>query len=111
MEFKRLNNMTGKDPLLNRRITSIFISELSNLIPHIGNSQKETIPALAFMIHQIIPSLVIFEMESLHKDYESLVDLVKNKADTHLIDEKKQMLLDNVEENLEKLNEFVNSLA
>jgi hypothetical protein len=103
--------MTGKDPLLNRRITSIFINELSNLTPLIDNPQVQTLPNLEFTIHKIRPSLVIFEMEALYKEYETLIDLVKNEAEINLINEKKQLLLDHIEENLERLKQFINGLG
>ena len=32
MDFKRLNNMTGKDAVLNRRITSTFINDYENFL-------------------------------------------------------------------------------
>jgi hypothetical protein len=78
MDFKRLNNMTGMDPVLNRRISSIFLNELENfkkameLLPQSENEEH-----FQFILHKIRPSMVIFEMESLIRHSELILEKKK----------------------------------
>ena len=80
MIYKRLNNMTGMDKILNKRIASIFLHELESFkndlitLPDENNSD-----AIKFNIHKIRPSMIIFELDSLLEKYELLVERKKNE--------------------------------
>ena len=73
MIYKRLNNMTGMDKILNKRIASIFLHELESFkndlttLPNENNSD-----AIKFNIHKIRPSMIIFELDSLLKNMNHL---------------------------------------
>ena len=80
MEFKRLNNMTGKDPVLNRRIASIFLSEFEAFIKLLKNlPQEPNADNIRFSLHKLRPSFVIFEMDKLIKNFENLSDRKGNE--------------------------------
>ncbi|MFM7222156.1 MAG: hypothetical protein ACKO03_01855 [Bacteroidota bacterium] len=76
MQFKRLHNITGNDPALNRRIASIFLSELEsfrkNLDAYIKDGNKEDLKS---MIFKLSPSFIIFEKDLLVKQLESIADI------------------------------------
>ena len=91
MEFKRLNNMTGKDPVLNRRIASIFLNEFDAFIKLLKNlPQEPNADNIRFSLHKLRPSFVIFEMDKLIKNFENLSDRKGNEdlisnADNELV--------------------------
>lgn len=98
MDFKRLNNMTGKDPVLNRRITSIFINDYENFL-HLFSELPNTsdLTELNFLIHKNSPSFMIFELESILAGYTAIVEkkikgeeITKDNTELqHLIDDTK----------------------
>jgi len=78
MDFKRLNNMTGKDPVLNRRITSIFLNEFESFKKHFTTLPSTAeLDQIQFLLHKIRPSLVIFELDTLIRKYEEYLDIRK----------------------------------
>ncbi len=90
MEFKRLNNMTGKDPVLNRRIASIFLNEFDAFIKLLKNlPQEPNADNIRFSLHKLRPSFVIFEMDKLIKSFENLSDRKGN--DDALFDDDKEL--------------------
>ena len=73
MTYKRLNNMTGMDPVLNRRISSIFLNEFEAFLKTLSElPTHENGDAFQFSLHKIRPSLVIFELDSVIKLYDKL---------------------------------------
>ena len=73
MTYKRLNNMTGMDPVLNRRISSIFLNEFETFHKILSElPSHEDGDLFQFTLHKIRPSLVIFELDSLIKLYDAL---------------------------------------
>jgi hypothetical protein len=103
--------MTGMDPVLNRRIATIFVSEFETfrrcLVDLIGN---ESVDDFQFNLHKIRPSLIIFELDKLVKQYENLS---RRKKDGNLISEQDDELIAAMAEtNLQIVNvkEFINSL-
>lgn len=79
MDFKRLHNMTGKDPVLNRRITSIFLNEFDSFKKVLVSlPTMKDIDHFQFLLHKIKPSMVIFELDTLVKKYEELLDTMKS---------------------------------
>jgi hypothetical protein len=111
MDFKRLNNMTGKDPVLNRRITSIFLSEFETFKRNFAHLPSSTdLDQFQFLLHKIRPSLVIFELDNLIKKYEEFLD-VKKTGGTIL--ENDPVFLETIgktDEKLQMVKEFLNSL-
>ena len=112
MDFKRLNNMTGKDPVLNRRITSIFINEFESFKKHFANLPSSSIDLdqFQFLLHKIRPSLVIFELDTLIKKYEEFFDIRKTGG---AIDENDPVFIDTIKQSdtkLQVVKEFLNSL-
>jgi hypothetical protein len=75
MDFKRLNNMTGKDAVLNRRITSIFINDYENFLQIFSELPNTSdLTELSFLIHKNSPSFMIFELESILATYTAFVE-------------------------------------
>jgi predicted transcriptional regulator len=111
MDFKRLNNMTGKDPVLNRRITSIFLSEFETFKRHFTLLPSSTdLDQFQFLLHKIRPSLVIFELDNLIKKYEEFLDVRKTGG---AISENDPAFLDTINQTdakLQMVKEFLNSL-
>lgn len=71
--------MTGEDPVLNRRITAIFINEFESFKKHFSHLPSGAdLDQLQFLLHKIRPSLVIFELDMLIKKYEECIDLRKS---------------------------------
>jgi hypothetical protein len=111
MDFKRLNNMTGKDPVLNRRITSIFINEFESFKKHFANLASTTdLDQFQFLLHKIRPSLVIFELDTLIKKYEEFFDIRKTGG---AIAENDPAFTDTITQSdakLQVVKDFLNSL-
>ncbi len=103
--------MTGKDPVLNRRITSIFLSEFETFKRHFTQLPSTTdLDQFQFLLHKIRPSLVIFELDSLIKKYEEFLDVKKtggtiSENDVAFID-----TINQTDSKLKVLKEFLNSL-
>jgi len=111
MDFKRLNNMTGKDPVLNRRITSIFINEFETLKKHFTHLPSTAdLDHFQFLLHKIRPSLVIFELDPLIKKYEEF--LAMSKAGEPISENNPDFLetLNQTDAKLLVVKEFLNSL-
>lgn len=71
--------MTGKDPVLNRRITSIFLNEFDSFKKVLVSlPTMKDIDHFQFLLHKIKPSMVIFELDTLVKKYEELLDTMKS---------------------------------
>ena len=82
MQFKRLQNITGNDPALNRRIASIFLSELESfrkkLDGYIIDENKEELQSAIF---KLSPSFIMFEKDQLLKQVESIPDINKEQLE------------------------------
>lgn len=111
MNFKRLNNMTGMDPVLNRRIATIFVSEFDTFRRCLsGLINNESVDDFQFNLHKIRPSLIIFELDKLVKQYENLS---RRKKDGNLISEQDVELMAAIAETdlqILEVKEFLNSL-
>lgn len=111
MDFKRLNNMTGKDPVLNRRITSIFLNEFESFKRHFVKLPSTTeLDQIQFLLHKIRPSLVIFELDSLIKKYEEYLDIRKTGGAIAENDPDFLEVLNQTDSKLQVVKEFLNSL-
>jgi hypothetical protein len=111
MDFKRLNNMTGKDPVLNRRITSIFINEFESFKRHFTNLPTTAeLDQIQFQLHKIRPSLVIFELDTLIKKYEEYLDIRQTGGTIEKNDPAFLEILNLTDAKLQGVKEFLNSL-
>lgn len=81
MSFKRLYNMTGNDPALNRRIASIFLNELDafrkKLEVFSTDGDRDTIQPVLF---KLSPSFIIFEEDQLVKQLEGYINSVEENV-------------------------------
>ena len=102
--------MTGKDPVLNKRIISIFINELGSLRQQTESNIQENLSELEFAIHKIKPSLLIFEMDTLVKDYENLLEHLRIDKDNENLVLKKNMIIKNIDEALALLKQSLNQI-
>ena len=111
MNYKRLNNMTGMDKILNKRIASIFLTELesfkNDLIALPNEKNSDTIK---FNIHKIRPSMIIFELDTLLERYESLA--VRKKREEQLNNQDPELLatINETENRILQIKEFIQSI-
>ena len=99
------------DPVLNRRISSIFVNELENfkkameLLPHAENEDQ-----FQFILHKIRPTMVIFEMESLIRHSELILEKKKKGDEFSTDDEDWKTGIIHTEGALGSLKTFLQSL-
>jgi len=111
MKFKRLNNMTGMDPVLNRRIATIFVTEFDafrRCLLELINT--ESVDDFQFNLHKIRPSLIIFELDKVVKQFENLS---RRKRDGDLVSDQDPEFLTAIAETdlqISNVREFLNSL-
>ena len=111
MEFKRLNSMTGKDPVLNRRIASIFLSDFESFLATFSTlPETKELDSLKFLIHKNSPSFMIFELESLLSRYTLLVDKKINGVTIEMHDPGFQELLQDTKLKIEEVRQFISSI-
>lgn len=108
MDFKRLNNMTGKDAVLNRRITSTFINDYENFLQLFSElPNTNDLSELNFLIHKNSPSFMIFELESILAGYTALVDKKINGEEITKDNTEFQHLLENSKLKIQSLKNFL----
>ena len=108
MDFKRLNNMTGKDAVLNRRITSTFINDYENFLQLFSElPNTNDLSELNFLIHKNSPSFMIFELESVLAGYTALVDKKINGEEITKDNTECQHLLENSKLQIQSLKNFL----
>lgn len=103
--------MTGMDPVLNRRIASIFVSEFEtfrNCLLEL--TENENADNLLFNLHKIRPSLVIFELDKLIKQYDQLAQRKKEGEQISKGDVGLEQAISETENQLIEVKEFLNSL-
>lgn len=111
MDFKRLNHMTGGDPVLNRRITAIFINEFESFNKHFTHLPSGAdLDQFQFLLHKIRPSLVIFELDMLIKKYEEFIDLRKTGVTISENDAAFLDTLNQTETKIQEVKKFLQSL-
>ena len=111
MTYKRLNNMTGMDPVLNRRISSIFLNEFEAFLKTLSElPTHENGDAFQFSLHKIRPSLVIFELDSVIKLYDKLSARKREGEEISQDDTGLLLALDETKKNIEKVGEFLANL-
>ncbi|MBP7931267.1 MAG: hypothetical protein KAZ11_01380 [Chitinophagaceae bacterium] len=111
MEFKRLNSMTGKDPVLNRRIASIFLSDFEGFLTTFSNLPEiKEFDTLKFLIHKNSPSFMIFELESLLSRYNLFLDKKMKGERIELNDPGFQDLLEDTKLKIEQVRDFISSI-
>lgn len=111
MEFKRLNNMTGMDTVLNRRIATIFVTEFDSFrrcLLELINA--ESVDDFQFNLHKIRPSLIIFELDKVVKQFENLS---RRKKDGDLVSDQDPEYITALAETdlqISNVKKFLNSL-
>jgi hypothetical protein len=111
MEFKRLNSMTGRDTVLNRRIASIFLNDLENFLGVFSSlpSMTET-DELKFLIHKHSPSFIIFELENLLAGYNSFLEKKMNHENILSSDNEFQRVITSTKSKMEEIRLFIAGL-
>ena len=103
--------MTGKDPVLNRRIASIFLNDLENFISVFSRlpslTETDTVKSL---IHKHSPSFIIFELETLLANYNSFLDRKINGETILTTDPDFQQVIDNTKSKIEEVRMFIAGL-
>ncbi len=111
MEFKRLNSMTGKDPVLNRRIASIFLNDFENFLiafaelPTLNETEN-----IKFLIHRNSPSFIIFELEPLLSKYNFFLDKKHAGVNIDANDIEFHQLLSDTKTKIEEVRLFIDQL-
>jgi hypothetical protein len=103
--------MTGKDPVLNRRIASIFLNDLENFLSVFAGlpSLTET-DTLKFLIHKHSPSFIIFELETLLASYNSFLERKINHETILASDVEFQQVITNTKVKIEEVRQFIAGL-
>ncbi len=103
--------MTGKDPVLNRRIASIFLNEFESFKKMFASLPSiEALDQLQFALHKIKPSLVIFELDSLVKKYEELLEIKKSGGTIADDDQLFKDVIEQTDTKFKMVKEFLNTL-
>lgn len=111
MQFKRLNNMTGSDPVLNRRIVSIYINEFEVLRTAVDDlPQAENTDLIIAALHKMKPGMVIFEHADILAKFEAIINRKKNNETIHKDDAAITEILMLTEKNLNDLKNYLKSL-
>ena len=103
--------MTGKDPVMNRRIASIFLNDFE-AFKEIFSSITSTnqIGQAQFSLHKIKPSLVIFEMDELLEKYEEMLAKVKSGIAISKDDESLLSIIKESNIQIARVRNFLSSL-
>lgn len=108
MNFNRLNNMTGKDAVLNRRITSVFINDYENFLQLFSElPNTNDLSELNFLIHKNSSNFMIFELESILAGYTALVEKKINGEEITKDNTEFQHLLENSKLKIQSLKNFL----
>jgi len=103
--------MTGRDAVLNRRITSIFINQLEEFKELLLHFNEDTVSNTEFMIHKIRPSLLIFEMNSILGEYSEMMDMWRNTGDSNDMKAKKDSIITLIDTGITDLKKFLSELT
>lgn len=100
--------MTGKDPVLNRRIASIFLHDFENFFSTFTQLPELTeTDSLKFLIHKHSPSFIIFELEALLSSYNSFLEK-KEKGEVVLSsDTDFNQVLSDTKSKIEEVRQFI----
>lgn len=103
--------MTGKDPVLNRRIASIFLNDLENFLSvFTGLPSLTETDTLKFLIHKHSPSFIIFELETLLAAYNSFLERKINQETILASDLEFQQVITNTKAKIEEVRQFIAGL-
>ena len=103
--------MTGSDPVMNRRITSIFLHDFESFKDLFSAlAKRHQLDQIKFALHKIKPSLVIFEMDDLISQYEELLEHAKSQEAGFKEVKKLDSALKETQLNIEKVRLFLASL-
>lgn len=111
MNFNRLNNMTGMDPALIRRIASVFIIDFETFHDCLlGLAENENTDSLLLNLQKIRSNLVIFELDKLIKQYDQLAQRKREGEQIAKYDKDLVEAISETENQLKEIKEFINSL-
>jgi hypothetical protein len=103
--------MTGSDPVLNRRIVSIYINEFEILRNAILDlPQAENTDNIIAALNKIKPGMVIFEHADILPQFEVLISRKKNNETISPEDSQMEEILRLTETNLNHLKNYLKSI-
>ncbi len=103
--------MTGSDPMLNRRIVSIYINEFEILKSAVLElPQAENTDLIIAALHKIKPGMVIFEHADVLPKFEAVINKKKNNEAILKEDADIAEILMLTEKNLNDLKTYLKSL-
>ena len=98
------------DPVLNRRIASIFINEFETFRNNLQQLPDDVnADSIQFNLHKIRPSLVIFELDKLIKQYENLVSRKRDGEKISNDDLELGQLISETDDQIKEVKAFLNS--
>jgi len=107
MEFKRLNNMTGRDPILNRRIATILINQMEEFKQMLTSFEENELSNIEFTMHKIRPSLLIFEMDTIIKHYSEMMEIWQKNGQSVEMSTQKGMVIQDLDLGITHLKNFL----
>lgn len=111
MEFKRLDSMTGKDPVLNRRIATIFLSDFESFLATFSTLPEiKELDNIKFLLHKNSPSFMIFELESLLSRYNWFIDKKMKGEKIELQETEFQELIKDTKIKIEEVRQFISTI-
>ena len=103
--------MTGEDPVMNRRIASIFLNDFEAFKELFSSiTSPSQMGQVQFALHKIKPSLVIFEMDELLERYEEMLAKVKSGITISEDDEEIVSIIGETNNQIARVKDFLNSL-
>ncbi len=103
--------MTGKDPVLNRRIASIFLNDFENFLVSFAELPTlSEIENIKFLIHRNSPSFIIFELEPLLSKYNYYVEKKQAGENIDAGDAAFQQVLSDTKAKIEDVRSFIAQL-
>lgn len=103
--------MTGKDPVLNRRIASIFLNDFENFLLSFAELPAlEETEDIKFLIHKHSPSFIIFELEPLLSKYNYYLDKKQAGEMIDSADPEFQQVLNDTKSKIEEVRLFISQL-
>ncbi|MFM1794101.1 MAG: hypothetical protein RL642_486 [Bacteroidota bacterium] len=103
--------MTGKDPVLNRRIASIFLHDFENFLSTFAQLPVLTeTDELKFLIHKHSPSFIIFELEGLLAGYNLFLEKKRKGEIIKATDPAFEQIVSETKTKIEEVRQFIASI-
>ncbi len=103
--------MTGQDSILNKRITSILINQIEEFKQLLVIFDENEMASIEFITHKIRPSLLIFEMDTVVKQYSDMMEVWEKNGQSPEMKTQKEILIENLDKCIANLKAFLSSIS